>query len=681
MKKTKALKAIITIILIILQLIAIGLMTYALILYKGVETFYRIFGIIIVLYFFFFLSYLLLKSIKKKKIKAFIVPLIITIILIIIEVVIFYYLNKVYKAINAYSDNENTYYSSLVTYDKTLTDYKKLDDMKIGIVSNDEDIEGNIIPTEIIKELKLEDNNKIIEYDSTLELLYGLKDKEVDAAFFSSNYIDMFSPLEGFETIEEETIVIYQKSKVYESNEEEIKSTTSSLTKPFTMLLIGIDSSTDGVTAGYNADVLLLATFNPSTLRATMTSIPRDMYLKTACSGNTYRRINTTTWGSSSTCAVQTIENLFDVDIDYYAKINFKGIVKLVDSLGGIDVDVPYSFCEQNSSRKWGSNTVFVKEGFQHLNGEQALALSRNRHYPNDGSQAGKSMGKYCANLKDGNRNDYTRGKNQMKVILGIANAGTKLNDPNTAIEILETISSNFQTNVTTKEILSLYDLAKSLVISDNTNLINIQRMQLKGYSAYGLIYDTTSKNYPAVTIPYKGSINDIKKEINNNLSNKVYSTKTISFDINKPYEDTVIGTGNYSESRIATLKDLSKSSVQSMKEYASDNNLTIKFIDYDTDETVDINDFSEYYFHSQKEHKDIILNQLSTLTIYVRKRVITITPTVSENESNIENENNIENETTENTEESTNNNENNSNTQNNEVDNTQQDNLDNNSQ
>lgn len=75
------------------------------------------------------------------------------------------------------------------------------------------------------------------------------------------------------------------------------------------MLFIGVDSSKDGVTSGYNADVLLLVTFNPKTLRATLTSVPRDMYLKTACSGNNYRRINTVTWGSSSECAVNTMQN------------------------------------------------------------------------------------------------------------------------------------------------------------------------------------------------------------------------------------------------------------------------------------------------------------------------------------------------------------------------------------
>ena len=74
---------------------------------------------------------------------------------------------------------------------------------------------------------------------------------------------------------------------------------------------------------------------------------------------------------------------LFDVNIDYYAKINFKGVVQLVDALGGIDVDVDYSICEQNSSRKWGKNTIYVEKGRQHLNGEQALAFARNRHKPN----------------------------------------------------------------------------------------------------------------------------------------------------------------------------------------------------------------------------------------------------------------------------------------------------------
>ena len=615
MRKRKILKTFVTLLLLLIELISLCFFTYSLVLYKGVETFYRIYGVIILVYFFLFLSYLLLRSIKKKTTRSFIIPAILTVIIIGCEFGGYYYLTKIYKSIDAYSDTTNTYYSSLVTYDKSLNTQKDLRNKKIGIVNDTKDIEGNILPKELIKKYSLDSSNEIKEYDSTIELLHALKNKEIDAAFFSRNYVDMFYSLEGYENIESETKVLLEDSKVYESNEENIKSETASLDKPFTMLFIGVDSSKDGVTSGYNGDVLLLATFNPSTLRATITSVPRDTYIKTACSNGSYRRINTTTWGSSSTCAVKTIENLFDVDIDYYAKINFKGVVSLVDAVGGIDVDVPYSFCEQNSSRQWGDNTVYVKQGKQHLNGEQALALARNRH----------GWPKKCADeWNQGTRNDFVRGKNQMKIIMGVAASATKLTDPNQAISILEKIKSNFQTNITTKDVLSLYSLAKSIVLNDSTNLVNLQRMQLKTYNVWGKIYEPQSKGYPAVQVPYQGSIDDIKKEIKINLGKTTPElVKTASFDLNKLYEDTLIGQGKYSTPTVNTLKNLSSYSVSSIKSYASKNKLKVKFVDYSSNTEVSIDNWEDYVFHSQKEHVDTLIDQLSTLTIYIKKQTV----------------------------------------------------------
>lgn len=617
MKKGRITKLIIWFIIALIQLSSIILLSYSLTHYKGIETFYRIYVVIILIYLLIFTSYISLTNIKTQKSKSYIISIILSILFSIIAFVGYYYLNNVYKAVNSYSKSENEYFSSLVTYNTKLNDYKDLNKNKIGIIKDTSDIEGNVLPNEIIDNLKLSKNNEIVSYDSTIELLHALKTNKVDAAFFSSNYTDMFYSLEGYENIKEETKVLYKTSKIYDIKEE--TKSESSLTKPFTMLLIGVDSSNDGVTSGYNADVLILATFNPKTLRATMTSVPRDMYLKTACSNGKYRRINTTTWGSSSSCAVQTIEKLFSVDIDYYAKINFKGIVSLVDALGGIDVDVPYSFCDQNSSRNWGNSTVFVNAGKNHLNGEQALALSRNRHKPNDGSKAGKAMANYCPNLKDGTRNDYTRGKNQIKVIMGIVNAATKLKDPNEALDILKTIDKNFQTNIKSDDVMSLYNLGKSILINGSTNLINIQRSQLNGYNAYKYIYDTSSKSYPAVTIPYTGSINDIKELINTNLDKKeLKAIKNISFDINNKYEDELIGNGKYTQSKIPTLKNLSSYSLDDIKTYASNNKLKLKFIDVDTN--IEITNYEGYKFYSQKEHKDTILNQIDTLTIYIKK-------------------------------------------------------------
>ena len=619
MIKKKILKTFTTLLLLLIELVSLCFFTYSLILYKGVETFYRIYGVIILVYFFLFLSYLLLRSIKKKTLSSFIVPAILTIIVIGCEFGGYYYLTKIYKSIDAYSDTTNTYYSSLVTYDKSLNTQKDLRKKKIGIVSDTKDIEGNILPKELIKKYSLDSSNEIKEYDSTIELLHALKNKEIDAAFFSRNYVDMFYSLEGYENIENETKVLLEDSKVYESNEENIKSETASLDKPFTMLFIGVDSSKDGVTSGYNGDVLLLATFNPSTLRATITSVPRDTYIKTACSNGSYRRINTTTWGSSSTCAVKTIEKLFDVDIDYYAKINFKGVVSLVDAVGGIDVDVPYSFCEQNSSRQWGNNTIYVKKGKQHLNGEQALALARNRH----------GWPKKCADeWNQGTRNDFVRGKNQMKIIMGVAGAATKLTDPNQAISILEKIKSNFQTNITTKDVLSLYSLAKSIVLNDSSNLVNLQRMQLKTYNVWGKVYEPQSKGYPAVQVPYQGSIDDIKKEIKINLGKSTPELiKTASFDLNNLFEDTLIGQGKYSTPTVNTLKNLSSYSVANIKSYASKNKLKLKFVDYSTNTEVTLDSWGDYKFHSQKEHVDTLIDQLSSLTIYVRKQISTPKP------------------------------------------------------
>lgn len=616
MKKKKLFRALVTVLLIILQLLGLGFIIYALVLYKGVETFYRVLGTIILIYFFLLLSYLLLNSIKKKNTKSFIALIVFTLLIVGIEFTGFYYLNKIYVALNSYNKDKNMYYSSLVSYDKTLKTYKDLKDDKIGIIEDANDIEGYVLPKEIIGDLKLENNNKIVKYNSTMELLHALKNKEIEAAFFSSNYIDMFYTLEGYENIEEDTVVLYETSKEYVSKEENIKRETSSLDKPFTMLLIGVDSSKDGVTSGYNADVLLLVTFNPNTLRATLTSVPRDMYLKTACSGNAYRRINTTTWGSSSSCAVKTIEKLFDVDIDYYAKINFKGVVQLVDAVGGIDVNVPYSLCEQNSSRKWGNNTQYIEKGKQHLNGEQALALARNRHSAKDS----KKMQQYCPTYTEGVRNDYQRGKNQMKVIMGIVKAATKLTDPNQAVNILEKISSNFQTNVTTDDVLSLYSLAKSLVISDTTELVNVQRLQLKGYNAWGTVYEPSSKSYPAVTIPYTGSIKDIKNEMNINLGKSKYTLiKSISFDLNKPYESTIIGQDKYTQEKIKTMPNLSKYSVSEIKTFASNNNKALQFVDVDTNQNVDIYDYSTYHFYSQNVHKDTILDMVNDIVIKVK--------------------------------------------------------------
>ena len=97
MKKKKIFKGILTLILMICSLLSIGYLAYSLTLYQGIETFYRIYGVIILIYFFLLLSYLELRSIKKKTMKSFFIPAIINILFIFGEIYGSYYLNKIYK--------------------------------------------------------------------------------------------------------------------------------------------------------------------------------------------------------------------------------------------------------------------------------------------------------------------------------------------------------------------------------------------------------------------------------------------------------------------------------------------------------------------------------------------------------------------------------------------------------
>ena len=115
MKKIKSIKNYISIFIIILNIISLCLFSYSLILYNGIETYYRIFGLLLLLYFLILLSFLLIRTSKKKKNISFIIFIIISLLFITIEFVGYYYLTKIYVAIDSYSKNDNEYSSSLIT--------------------------------------------------------------------------------------------------------------------------------------------------------------------------------------------------------------------------------------------------------------------------------------------------------------------------------------------------------------------------------------------------------------------------------------------------------------------------------------------------------------------------------------------------------------------------------------
>lgn len=539
-------------ILISLLVISMGFMLYTLSLLSGIETFYRIMFSILLILFLIVLTYSLLDSVKNNKKKKMIISSILTILLSIILGVVSFYIYRAYVGLDNLNKSEITYTTKLISYEKL--NVNEIKDKKIGILLNEEDITGYILPNEIIDKLNLSKNNEIIKYGDTITLMSAFINNEVDLIFISDNYRNMFNNIEEYDS-SKEIFEITSLKKVYKKKQvENTAIDKTKVTKPFTMLLLGIDSEQDDIrkSSSFNGDTIMMVTFDPETLSTTMFSIPRDTYVKMACGGR-ITKINHASWGGTS-CMVKTVENLTGIKIDYYAKINFKGVVDLVNILGGINVDVPVKFCEQNSDRQWGDKTICLEPGMQKLDGEQALALARHR--------------------KTLPLGDFQRGQNQQLVVEGMIGSLKNVKSVEDFYKILDTIGKNMDTNMTTEEMLSFYNIGKNLLLKSGDVNLNITKTFLTGYDQYITVGNSKSYTFQY----YKQSLAEIVKAMKINLGLlKKEEIKTFNFDLNTPYEKKIIGKTYYSdEQRVSLMPNLSSYTLDEAKTWASRNGFTL---------------------------------------------------------------------------------------------------------
>jgi len=543
---------------------------YAVSLLNGIENKMRI--ILCITIFMIWLSSIVsyFKSLRKKKSKIKIAFLITLIYSVLLSGAAFYII-KTYSTLQNMTTDSTTYSTSLVTLKTNkINDIKNIKTGKIGILSDSTSIVGNTLPLEIIETNKLD--NEVLEYDSYIDLINALLEEEVVYAFLPTNYVIMFSQVDGadFEKINDTTKIIYTKTKEVKNTE---KKGDSTLDEPFTILLMGVDSENENIAnASFNGDSLMLITFNPKTLSSTILSIPRDSYVPIACFTNQRKnKITHAAWYGEE-CMIETIQNYTGITIDYYVKINFKGVVKLVDTLGGVEVDVPYALCEQNSNREWGNNTIYIEKGLQTLNGEQALAFARNRH-PNS-SYCNKKYTNYTSN-------DFIRGQNQQTVVKSLLNKLKEVKSLKTISNLLDTISNSMETNMTTSEILSLYNIGKDILVKSNnedvSDLLSMQRLYLNGYDAY--IYDQSMGLNLYNYVIYGESLDAVTNAMKINLG-LVEPTmeKTFSFSIDKEYEETVIGEKEYGASSVVKLPDFTDDSEAQAKSTCSKLGISVTF-------------------------------------------------------------------------------------------------------
>ena len=541
--KNKKTKIALTI-LQVLCFLSFCFLAYSIFLIDGIETELRYIGILVL--FLLNIGVLFLRKItKKEKLIAKIIYIIIISLFIIVQLVLGYFVYKTYSSLNSINKDSITYTSALVVL--TDSNIKAVDALKgkeIGIVSDSTSIDGYVLANEIIKKHDLADKATIVEYSDIVTLVKDLYNKKIDAILTTKDYPSIFRTLEGYEEIDSKTKIIEEISKNYKKSEiakitgdEMINyNESASITEPFTVLVMGIDSTSETLNknATGNGDALMLVTFNPKTLNATIMSIPRDSYVYLPSMG-TENKITHAAWAGTSNM-IKTIEMFTGVDIDYYVKINFQGVIKLVNLLGGITVDVPIEFCESNAYRQTSKDKqICLKEGIQTLTGEQALALARHRK-----------------TLLTG---DLQRGTNQQLVVQGILNQAKTIKSANQALNMLDTMSKSMDTNFTTKQMLSFYDIFKTILetSANQDNLINIQQLYLSGSTQS--IYDERTGLVLSNYIINDSSLKKCVEAMEKNLGiEKTSLIKDMDFDIEEKYEMTTIGKSGLSSTKTYTL-------------------------------------------------------------------------------------------------------------------------------
>ena len=607
MKKTKKRKlnknGIFFVVVMSAYLISLLFFTSSILALEGIETFIRLF-ILILLYLFLVLYLIIgLNCIVGKRKKLFTTISIVMLVFVPIFSIGSFYINKTFSKIGKINKTKITYSTSLIS--ETGTIIRNNSSVNIGMISDEHDIEGYILAHKLLEKEALDKVN-IEYYDDYTIMLNDLHDKKLQGVLISSNYSIMFGEDETLEWINS-TKPIYSYSE--EREKDEAESTNKSLDKPFSILLIGVDSVNPKMNANqsFNGDTLMVLTFNPNTLNATMFSIPRDTYTTIACK-NRVNKINTSAYYGTK-CVIDTVEKFVDIDIDYYVKINFKGVVALVDALGGVAVDVPYSFCEQNSNREFGSSTVYVEKGMQRLNGEQALALARNR----------KRWPGYCASKWNlGVRNDFVRGQNQQLVVTGIAKEIKNIRSVPDFYDIIDAVSSNIDTNITTNQLLSFYEVAKNILmtaLSSNDDFITIERTYLTGYDL--LIDGRYTFQY------YDSSLKAIVEAMKYNLElEEPDHITTFDFSVKETYEKSVIGrTYSSTQPKIETLPNFVGKTKAEVQAWANSKSIAVVYQNVSVGNNLFDETKGDDVIVSQSVRATTLLDKITTVTFYVNQK------------------------------------------------------------
>lgn len=398
----------------IIIFIVFGIMLYVLdmIPFKYLIIFYIVFGLLYL--------YLFITSFPKKIKNKFKISSCVFLILFgTIFGVGIKYLNDTMDFVGVISKDlfQKEVYYVMTLENSKYKDIKDLEGKSIGIYSSKNSTKAS---NELNKKIK----NISKEYKNVVELFEDLQDNKIDAVLINESTKNLLDT-----DLADMKLKLNEIYKVYVSiGKTDIVKVVDITKKPFNIYVAGGDAygSIDNVT---NTDVNMIITVDPINRKVLLTSIPRDYYVNLPSFGDdAYDKLTHAGYYGIEESA-KAIENLLDIDINYYVKVNFSTIEGVIDAIEGVDVYSDYSF----KADIYPDYFTF-KKGMNHLNGKQALAFARERH-----------------SFKDG---DVQRVKNQQKVLTAIINKVTSSTTLVTNFsQILDSVGNSFSTNMETKNI------------------------------------------------------------------------------------------------------------------------------------------------------------------------------------------------------------------------------------
>lgn len=285
------------------------------------------------------------------------------------------------------------------------------------------------------------------------------------------------------------------KQYTYKIESKDISKNVNVTTKPFNIYITGIDTY-GSISTKSRSDVNMIVFVNPKTHQILMTGIPRDFYVPQTCQNNQLDKL-THTGIFGVDCTINTMENFMDIDLNYYARVNFSSVVDIVDALGGITVNSPFAFTA------YTNHSVHIKKGENHLNGEQTLGFVRERYGLSDG--------------------DRERSRNQMRVVEAMINKAISPAIITNYTSIMNAVSGSFQTNMSQSEITSLIKMQL-----DDMSKWDIKQIQVSGQ---GATMWTPANGFNAyVMVPNDACVENAKKLIEKIDSGEMITDEDIAY-------------------------------------------------------------------------------------------------------------------------------------------------------